>query len=191
MAITDYFGRTGRVFKDKAEDIVNITKIKNLMSDKEKEIQDDFATLGKSYYQKCGNEQTSEFYELCQKITIAIREIEQLNQEMLNLKNVKVCPNCGSENDKNSLFCGECGQRLQEPMVANAADGRHCPHCGMILEEGARFCKKCGGKIEEPEVEMEEEIVEELAAQPRICKGCGEVLEEDAVFCTNCGMKND
>lgn len=28
MAITDYFGRTGRVFKDKAEDIVNITKIK-------------------------------------------------------------------------------------------------------------------------------------------------------------------
>ena len=76
-------------------------------------------------------------------------------------------------------------------MVANAADGRHCPHCGMILEEGARFCKKCGGKIEEPEVEMEEEIVEELAAQPRICKGCGEVLEEDAVFCTNCGMKND
>ena len=26
MAITDYFGRTGRVFKDKAEDIVNITR---------------------------------------------------------------------------------------------------------------------------------------------------------------------
>ena len=46
-------------------------------------------------------------------------------------------------------------------------------------------------KIEEPEVEMEEEIVEEPAAQPRICKGCGEVLEDDAVFCTNCGMKND
>lgn len=53
MPITDYFVKTGRVFKDKEEDIVNITKIKNLMSDKEKEIKDDFAALGKSYYQKC------------------------------------------------------------------------------------------------------------------------------------------
>lgn len=192
MPITDYFGRTGKVFKDKAEDLVNTTKIKNQMNDKQQEIQDDFTTLGKNYYQKYGNDQTGEFYEICQKITLGIAQIEQLNQELLNLKNVKICPNCGSENDKASLFCGECGQRLQEEMVhTNMSNGKCCSNCGMPLEEGARFCKKCGSKVEEQSVEIEELVQEEEEKKPRICKGCGEVLEDDALFCTNCGMKND
>ena len=32
------------------------------------------------------------------------------------------CPNCGTKNDDDALFCGECGTRLAEEMPEAAAN---------------------------------------------------------------------
>jgi class 3 adenylate cyclase/tetratricopeptide (TPR) repeat protein len=53
------------------------------------------------------------------------------------LKSFMVCPQCRSENSPNSVFCDECGARLE--LV--------CPHCEEPNRTGAKFCRNCGQLI--------------------------------------------
>lgn len=45
-----------------------------------------------------------------------------------------VCPKCQSDNPADSIFCGECGRRLQF----------FCPACGTNVANEADYCMKCG-----------------------------------------------
>ena len=47
------------------------------------------------------------------------------------------CPSCGSPNETNRKFCGECGTRL----VAS------CPACGAGNPPSVRFCGECGTRL--------------------------------------------
>jgi hypothetical protein len=44
------------------------------------------------------------------------------------------CPHCQYENLPDSVFCPECGTRLE----------RSCPHCGTENRLTSKFCRKCG-----------------------------------------------
>jgi len=52
------------------------------------------------------------------------------------------CPECGTENSVDAVFCENCGSRLE---VA-------CTSCGGTNHLGAKFCRKCGQRLPEPEV---------------------------------------
>jgi len=47
------------------------------------------------------------------------------------------CTSCGTENEADQKFCGECGARL--------AAG--CPSCGTPNPPGRKFCGECGGSL--------------------------------------------
>lgn len=47
-----------------------------------------------------------------------------------------ICPNCKNENPDGSLFCDECGTKLE--IYVN------CPNCGKSLPSGKKFCSACG-----------------------------------------------
>ena len=48
------------------------------------------------------------------------------------------CPRCGAENLPDSLFCTECGARIEAG----------CAACGAANPPGARFCHRCGERLE-------------------------------------------
>jgi class 3 adenylate cyclase/tetratricopeptide (TPR) repeat protein len=50
------------------------------------------------------------------------------------------CPRCRCDNPASSLFCTQCGERLQ----------RQCPGCGAELGDGVRFCGQCGQPVDPP-----------------------------------------
>ena len=50
---------------------------------------------------------------------------------------MNVCPNCGTENEPNRKFCGECGSAL----------ARVCPACGAANAPLAKFCGECGSAL--------------------------------------------
>jgi predicted RNA-binding Zn-ribbon protein involved in translation (DUF1610 family) len=54
-------------------------------------------------------------------------------------KVVKICPNCGSPQKYDAMFCRKCGAEL-----STAAPARICPHCGSEILSRSRFCPKCG-----------------------------------------------
>ena len=47
---------------------------------------------------------------------------------------VVLCPACGTENERDRKFCGECGSAL----------ARACPSCGASNAPATKFCGECG-----------------------------------------------
>ena len=50
-----------------------------------------------------------------------------------------ICSNCKNENPDGSLFCDECGTKLE--IYVN------CPNCGKSLPAGKKFCSACGTRM--------------------------------------------
>lgn len=50
------------------------------------------------------------------------------------------CPNCGTENDGENNFCGECGTKKPENLFWK------CPNCGIENDAKNNFCGNCGTK---------------------------------------------
>lgn len=50
------------------------------------------------------------------------------------------CPQCQVENPEDSIFCFDCGVRIE----------LKCPECHKYLPIGAKFCNKCGHDLRKP-----------------------------------------
>lgn len=50
------------------------------------------------------------------------------------------CQNCGTENEKNSTFCFNCGNKLIK-------ENNLCPNCGVVNPSESKFCIKCGKNL--------------------------------------------
>ncbi len=75
------------------------------------------------------------------------------------------CKKCGKENSDNSIYCSNCGYRL---------DGKKkCGNCSQMIDENAIYCNFCGSRVDGKSV----------------CKNCGSVY--DGVFCTQCGASKN
>jgi class 3 adenylate cyclase/tetratricopeptide (TPR) repeat protein len=51
-----------------------------------------------------------------------------------------ICPQCQSELPESSVFCKECGKKLELT----------CPECGNTLPPDSKFCLKCGHDLRKP-----------------------------------------
>lgn len=61
---------------------------------------------------------------------------EEVNKT-INASNKIICPECKAENDKDALFCSNCGHKLK--IV--------CPKCKAENDADAKFCKNCGEEL--------------------------------------------
>lgn len=74
-----------------------------------------------------------------------------------------VCPNCGTANEPNALFCENCGTSLRR---------NTCPKCGVELDASLDYCESCKQYIDEQH-----------------CSFCGGVMAEADTYCTTCGCQ--
>ncbi len=134
-----------------------------------------YTEIGRNFYEK------PDGYEL--EIAAAVQKLNEMNGRIhenylstLRLKGIRYCPNCENIVDNETVFCGDCGTRIDPP---EEADERSvlCGCCGAKNDKDKHFCIKCGQKLE---------------AQKAVflrCPSCGMSLPADARFCEECGTK--
>ena len=130
-------------------------------------------------------------------------ETENIEADNLTSDEIKICSNCGAENDNSAVFCFECGNRfgLSGSSVNSESDNstsassdeiKICGNCGAENDNYAVFCFECGSRFGLSGSSVNSESDNSTSASSdeiKICGNCGAENDNSAVFCFECGKK--
>lgn len=120
----DFFSKLGKkasqtyqVTKEKAANLSEELKLKGKINDLKDKIESIYTEIGKIVFNevKDGKDVSKEeITAKCETILKYKDEIEKLQADILTLKNVAKCTNCGVELDLGDPFCYKCGAKQPE-----------------------------------------------------------------------------
>ena len=112
--------------KDTAEEVQKLNKIRQLngkANDAKKQIENIYSEIGKKFYELHKDSVPEGFEEFVQTISDKLVEIEQLKEQVREVKGVVLCPSCNTEVSADERFCPNCGGKMPEPVEeADAED---------------------------------------------------------------------
>lgn len=104
---------TYQVTKEKATNLSEEIKIRGKISEYKDKIEEKYTEIGKEVYNqiKEGKDVSKDsIVSKCDEITISQEEISKLKEQLLAIKKVKKCIECGAEIAIDSEFCSKCGK---------------------------------------------------------------------------------
>lgn len=116
----DFFNKLGNIANktyksasQKTGELAKEAKLKMKMNENKAKIKDLYEEIGKIIYQKHIHEEEVKIKEdlntYCSQIDEISKEQEKLQEELLTLKNKRICENCYTEIDLNVKYCPHCG----------------------------------------------------------------------------------
>jgi len=160
MPLKDSLSKIGKSISEgaanaakKSGNLVELTKLNMAISGEEDKIKALFTELGEALQDKHekGEEVSEELLKTCKKIDEIKANIEELKKKIVDLKDVVLCPGCGTELPQETLFCPKCGTKQLpiKPKEEAKVPENCCPACKKEVEDGTVFCPHCGHKIKE------------------------------------------
>ena len=110
---------TYKFIAEKTSKIARETKLKMRINQNKSQIEDLYEEIGKAIYQAHIREEETDVKQqvedYCCEIDFLCDEIEDVQTELLNLKDKKKCNVCAKEMDIEDKFCPQCGK--EQPKV--------------------------------------------------------------------------
>ena len=130
----DLSKKASETYKNTAEKTNRLTremKLKSLINDDKNKIEKIYAEIGKKVYEKHIREENidikAELAEECSKIDAYSKEIEDMNVEMLALKDLRICKKCAAEISTSAKFCPKCGAVQEEIKPTETVKNKDIP----------------------------------------------------------------
>jgi ribosomal protein L40E len=121
----DFFNKLGKKTteayqsaKEKTTKISGELKLKGKISEYKEKINQEYKEIGKMVYEKmkAGEDASKEdITPKCEEIERLKVEIEKAEVEILALKDIKKCADCGAELELKAEFCSKCGSK--QPVI--------------------------------------------------------------------------
>lgn len=111
--IGDTIISAGKDVTEKAKELSSVAKLEMDIRSKEEFVEKQYALIGKKYYEAHKNDDILD-YDECAVIEEALRSIEEMRAQLLDIKGAKKCPQCGAEVVKGSSFCANCGAKQDD-----------------------------------------------------------------------------
>ncbi len=162
-----------KIGKDTAEEVQKLNKIRQLngkVSDAKKQIENIYSEIGKKFYELHKDYIPEGFEELIQTINERQNEIEQLKEQLREVKGVVLCPGCNMEVSGDERFCPNCGSKMPEPVeVADAEDEASVVvDAEEVVSEAAEGAKDAAEEVKEAAEDAAEgakEVVADAAGE--------------------------
>ena len=143
--------KSGQEAAGKAKDLAEVTKLQLAQKEQERKLEQLYTQLGKCFYESAQLEESSEFFEMAQSITLLREEIAASKEQQMLIKGGVRCAACGTPMEADALFCPNCGAQKETPKEPEAAADIEpgkiiCPGCGKLVDPKA-FCAFCGTKL--------------------------------------------
>ena len=100
----------------KTGEVVSVQKQKIDIATIENKRNKDFLALGKLYFKNIKDTEIEdeEIASLVASIKEKNEQIKQINEEIKETKNMKICPNCETFVKDEDVFCSVCGEKLEK-----------------------------------------------------------------------------
>jgi len=126
MSILDGIGETLNMAYNeaskRAKDASGIAKLSYKIKQKESFVSVQYGALGKAYFED-HKDDADPAYEGIDLINDALKEIEELKDELAKVKGNRKCPGCGAELKGEPAYCSKCGTKIDyEEAAAETAD---------------------------------------------------------------------
>lgn len=119
--ISGTFNKVANTTIKKSKDLTELTKLSLKLSSEEGDLAKLYENLGKIVYEAAKNKETPKTNEVFSQIDIRIASIQDINENIEQLKGVIICPKCGTKNKETDTFCSSCGEKL--PKHENTDEG--------------------------------------------------------------------
>lgn len=142
----------GKDISQKASDVGGLAKVTAHIHELEKDYNELMKNLAQTAYEQKYAEIKVLFPEIVAAIDNNRADYEKSRKEQAVLKGMRICPNCGAEQEKIVARCTVCGINLDEAektIIPNVQTKTFCKKCGQELVPGAKFCMACGTSTEE------------------------------------------
>lgn len=110
-----------------------------------KELTTKFIDLGQLAHElvRKNDLQNSKAISISNEICSIEKQIHKLSGKYIPSKEEMKCPKCMTPYEENTVFCGNCGQNIQEFYETTIES---CPVCNSIMKKEAKYCGVCGSK---------------------------------------------
>lgn len=113
--IGDTITETGKTVGEKTKQVSSVAKFNAKIISSEHSISDNYAILGKYYYDTYKDNPADEVAETVNSITASLEAIADMKSQILAIKGMVKCQDCGAECPFEDTFCGKCGAKLEKP----------------------------------------------------------------------------
>lgn len=124
MSLWDNITQKAAAVTDKAvhqaKNFTEQVKLRNQISEAQSTITDCYTQIGKQYAAAHSEDFDEAYAPMMAAIAGANRQIASLQEQLRDLKEVALCPKCGSEVDKEAAFCSACGAEMPKPAPVEA-----------------------------------------------------------------------
>lgn len=122
--ILEMVTQTTKTAIKKSGEAVEITKIRLAINSDKAKIKELKLQVGELMYEAYSGNASSgdEIEELCQEIAELYSDIEEKEQNIAELKNLRRCPKCGVNNEIDAYFCKKCAAELKVEENTEEAD---------------------------------------------------------------------
>lgn len=155
---------TAEKVTNKAEDAVEVTRIKNQIRNLEYANKEDFIELGKKIYAhyQAGEDISAEYADICEAVEHRQASIQKYEKQVSDVKGNVVCPKCGKcvSREKDSNFCPYCGEKLSKDMevVVDEVKDKAEDIAGHVKDKAEGIVEQVKDKAEEAKDKAEDAI---------------------------------
>lgn len=142
-------GRVTQAAISKSKEMAEVTRLNVEISTYTQSMKDLYTQVGEYVINEGLLTEDEEVSNKRKKIEILQANIHADTDKVNEIKNINICPNCGSEVPRSSKFCDRCGTEMNREIIENGTENENvCKNCGVSLAEGAVFCGNCGSRQE-------------------------------------------
>lgn len=141
----------GAKFSQKASGVSGAVTLTMKIREEEKNLDNSIAELGRIMVEQHPEEAQRLCPDLFYSIQELAKQIDKDKKDAAICRGMKICPNCGAEQEQDVLHCSVCGMSMEEAeayLAQNQNISSLCRACGASIPEGSLFCSKCGARVE-------------------------------------------
>ena len=201
MAFFEKVGGTlaakGRDVADKAKEMAEVNRLNGQIHSQTNTEEKIYAEIGKMVCEHRENWGQVDVTEQLEQLDSIQAEIARLQEEILRVKGIRKCENCGAAIDMRLSYCPECGVTIAAETSETEAEGQHGweePQ-NQNGQQGQEELKSQEGQQGWEELRSQEgqqgreELQNQKGQVTIFCQGCHKKLEQGMMFCPFCGRK--